>query len=658
MKFDKDTLIKQRFWVLLALALPLAIVCVFVMLTVVRAEISGHQKKLNEAWKKLANASGDFRNEEWIKKIAAIQAEKKVNEKKVWGAAYDAQTPYFTWPIDFEKKYHFQDGSFIRDIKVYRKNKPPAGKNDASHFYGKIKSADRETLVVVGEKGEEKTFKQTTLVTYKVVLDDNAKDEKNFTDIKEGDFAAITYEIGKYFSDPLTEREQDFYAKTYHSQIASILAQVNPLNEKGGGVVQLANWPFNPDAFDDPDALPQNWKFFRYVAREWDVKKDISDEAWIAQEDLWIQRELYRMIRDANNYVSVFKGAGGDDNGKGKVFAFTNPYWKLELTLSGPTKLEYKITNLLSRRQRLDINFFVRLNKSSEEEPEVLHVGGHPPLNPRESHQGFKKLVGQPPTGIYAVEQDINWETAAVKRIDEVHIGSAGSHSHRTFPSGVKALKEKPVDKGKMKDMPKDFKGKMPEKFPGKGAGKDPAKALTHGLFAERYMDVTPQARRLPVAVVLIVDQDHVDRVLFAFQNSPLRFLTTQVLMNRFPGSMRPGGGKEPDRFRPKEFPKIFPKEPFPREPFPKGPFPKGPFPGGPSGPGGGPFPGGPFPGGPFPKGPFPKGPFPVGKDFRPPNQPSSQSGAGGDSQEVNMELVIYGIVTLYERYPPRLTKR
>jgi hypothetical protein len=61
-----------------------------------------------------------------------------------------------------------------------------------------------------------------------------------------------------------------------------------------------------------------------------------------------------------------------------------------------------------------------------------------------------------------------------------------------------------------------------------------------HKLVSDRYFDVTPQARRVPVAVVLIVDPAHVTRVETAFANSPLRFLINQVLINRYPRSVRP----------------------------------------------------------------------------------------------------------------------
>jgi hypothetical protein len=130
---------------------------------------------------------------------------------------------------------------------------------------------------------------------------------------------------------------------------------------------------------------------------------------------------------------------------------------------------------------------------------------------------------------------------------------------------------------------------------------------LANNLWKDRYIEVTKQARRLPIAVVLIVDQDHVDRVLNAFNNTPLRFLTTQVLLNHYPRSVRP----------------TFLA----------------------SAPGAGPgFPG---PGFPMPGPGYPSpGNFPGG--------PAGQEGSA--DMEANIELVIYGVVTLYERFPPRPT--
>jgi hypothetical protein len=210
------------------------------------------------------------------------------------------------------------------------------------------------------------------------------------------------------------------------------------------------------------------------------------------------------------------------------------------------------------------------------------------------------------------VEQKLTWDLAAVKRIDDIVIGSDGAgaiaHSHRTYPLGLRPYREEKVVKKEGEDP-----AKGPNPF---GA---PKIAIEKG-GKDRYLEVSEQVRRLPVAVSLIVDQQHVDRVQASFANSHFRFLTTQVLLNRYPYSVSPqlnkvDAGKGPA--------------------LPMGGFPMGVRPV-----------------------PVPVPMFPMGGMA--PVSPMAPADAGGggsrtsDDLETNMELVIYGIITLYERYPPR----
>jgi hypothetical protein len=112
----------------------------------------------------------------------------------------------------------------------------------------------------------------------------------------------------------------------------------------------------------------------------------------------------------------------------------------------------------------------------------------------------------------------------------------------------------------------------------------------------ERYLDKTDQVRKLPICLVLIVDPDHKTKVEVALAESPLRFLITQVLWQRYTGSLRPpdtGNGTSTS-------PKI-------KDLLPPGP-----------------------------------GTIPDGSSGTP-------SGGAGEERE-NMELAIYGVVTIYDR--------
>jgi hypothetical protein len=54
----------------------------------------------------------------------------------------------------------------------------------------------------------------------------------------------------------------------------------------------------------------------------------------------------------------------------------------------------------------------------------------------------------------------------------------------------------------------------------------------------KRYLDASAQVRRMPVGIVVVVDQTYLQDVLLAFANSPLRFQITQVAWNRYRGSL------------------------------------------------------------------------------------------------------------------------
>src|SRR5262249_112548 len=289
--------------------------------------------------------------------------------------------------------------------------------------------------------------------------------------------------------------------------------------------------------------------------------------AWIAQENIWIQREIYQIIKRSNDDISKFHG--GEEKGTKGKYHFRNPAFALELSLAEDKNLSFKITNLLQRTQKLDLNFRVKMSKAGD--AAIIPISGLP-LPPGKSHVQTIKYDAKesPRTGVYAVEQMLTWETAAVKRIDHISIGSIApddiSHSQRTFPDVLRPFDEK--------DLPKEEKkeGKEGEPPPGAkllargeggasggGAGGGANKTLLrHGLWTDRYIEVSEQSRRIPVAVALIVDQDHVDRVLTHFNNSKLRFLELQVLLNHYTGSLAPPatteqkekGGEGPPGFR------------------------------------------------------------------------------------------------------------
>jgi hypothetical protein len=417
-----------------------------------------------------------------------------------------------------------------------------------------------------------------------------------------------------------------------------------------------------------------------------------------------VQRELFRLVRKANSYVADFRPPKDTEKKlfpeaakSDKVKRFVNPSWALELELQPGNKLRVWLRNRLDRPQATYTRFEVQFIPDGPFEviPRLDSDALLPLGTDRDTHQQVVDLKGLKTQGVFAAKQVLTWETAAIKRIDAVSIGGgAEAHSHRTSHKELKPLRPKP----KVEEPKEEPGGPGPEKggsaggFPGAGAkrpsgggfpGKEigigpdggPAgpgggmevnvEASPNGLVLNRYHEITPQARRIPVAISMIVDQAHLGRVQTAFADSSLRFITTQVILTRYPHTVRPAeAGGQPDEGGEGGVPG--PGEPgfsgrpkfgsgmyggmYPSSGYGSGSgrmgIPKMPYGGSKSG-----FP--PMPGGTG---------IGLGPDGGPPSPYGGYSGQdsgitaglGSDDEESNVEVVIYGFVTLYERYPPR----
>ncbi len=611
-KFNKDAMLKHRFWVIASLTILLTLGGLFYLALYGSEDANKKRSKYKTDLGQLKNAKGQSSSQ--VIEFYGKEVDKaKSNESTVWKDAYKAQDTLFIWPAEMEKKFEFLNGRFVTEIRISKladeRDWPP---DSEFLMHGKLAVLENEWLEIKNRKGE--TVRMFRTPNPKITLADENKaiDWGNELINHNKQLFAVSYQSGRYFGDSLTDTERREFRLNYKAQVNEILKSVDPVDEKGNGVVQLRNWLYRPDK------LPEDKeRFIRFVTKDWNPRDDYSKEAWIAQENIWIQREIYRLIRAANDDISKFTMTS--DAKKGSPYTFKNSYFEITLTLHGDkdnNKVTFKISNLLTRRQKLDLNFRVRMNMQGTD-PEPVRISGLP-LMPKgeknDSHSQeipYVKETELQRTGVYSVEQILTWETAAIKRIDHISIGSNEgvdiSHSHRTYTLGLRPFDEK--------DKPKEEAGgKGPAAVgapppvggvPGAGGGAGGNKTvLAHDLWTDRYTDVTEQSRRIPVAISLIVDQDHVNRVLTQFNNSKLRFVHSQVLLNHFAGSLQPALLAER------------------KEAGAVGVAPMG-------------------------IGPMGVGPMGVGPMGNVP-------GGGAGENETNIELVIYGVMTLYQRYPPR----
>jgi len=640
MKFDKDTLIKQRFWLLLAATVPLILVAVFLLITSVSASIEAKKKEVEAA---KSSSAGEVVGHAHIAVLKDAAGEHKQLESTVHKQAYEIQGHLMTFPKAVEDRFNFSNGLFATEIKIiapWDDKNPESWPADGENlFHGIVKTrGGDESVTVEGKDGKQHVFYRTPILKVEKSAEKKEGDpEPDFPLIgTPGNFhLAITYYKSKYFYDPLTTNEEFEYARSYDSQLHPILQIVDPVNEQGEGVVQLKGWLYNRN-----QPPPPNAPFLRFVGKPWKRDATIYKEVWLAQEDLWIQREMYRIIREANDMVARCTGRGGED--KAATYTFKNPNYEFKMKFDGEDKLVVIAKNNQPRRQKLDVWLRIRFNKSDNPQISTEKViVADEPLDPPGGKEDQRTVVvnldrsGIQRTGIYSVEQVLTWETAPVKRLDEIAIGTGlqggMAHSHRTIAVGSKPYRPEDAKKEAVAadgadpmggNLPAPMMMPMGGGFGGDQFGNQQANVGVNGVLFDRYIEVTEQSRRVPVGVALIVDQDHIDRVLTAFNNSKMRFLTTQVLINRYPNSVRPqlfGQKAGIDGDSPGGAPPMLPFMPMG---------------------GGGLFPMG---GG--------IGEFPMG-GFGMPG--AGMTGSSGEELENNVELVIYGIATLYERYPKR----
>jgi hypothetical protein len=335
-----------------------------------------------------------------------------------------------------------------------------------------------------------------------------------------------------------------------------------------------------------------NWRrVLRYVSN-WTEKYPTSDQVWLALEDLWVQRGLLLPVKEVNAAAARFELVKEDGPDGKKVEPpplkrkFENRIWELELEVptSGPhanKAILATLTNKTNRIQLLGTNNAMRLNI-------WLSEGAPGPMRyviQKDFAKAKEKIKIETPLptlhmipgdtevqAITRVEQVLDERTVPVRQVLNIELGYKDARHHQATLVKPDWWKEPEVvapadgmsgEPGGMPGgmLPGGEAGGMPGGMPGGlgggrfgammpgGGGVQAAKAGPPTAVLDynrnRYVIVTDQVRRMPVAVVLLVDQMFVQDALVAYANSPLRFQITQYHWKRFRGSLSSatGGG-------------------------------------------------------------------------------------------------------------------
>ena len=95
MKFDKETLTKQRFWVLLVAFRPLVLFAILFLWTYVDLSIAETQKAI-ETKKRELGAKGNLKGDQDIKNLAVVSNELEARKNALWKESWAVQKDLYT----------------------------------------------------------------------------------------------------------------------------------------------------------------------------------------------------------------------------------------------------------------------------------------------------------------------------------------------------------------------------------------------------------------------------------------------------------------------------------------------------------------------------------------------------------------------------------
>jgi hypothetical protein len=472
------------------------------------------------------------------------------------------------------------------------------------------------------------------------------------------------------FGDDIDDRSRNNYAEVAYEPSYQLISQIVAPTEYVGG-----------------------WQAVLHPVRWFNGVLPTKDEVWLSLEDLCVRREVLTILHEGNETSARMKQV---ENAKdlpqspmGEKFArrWANALYQIDLVLTDSGRGTYtfsgKIKNVSGRRQRIyELFLNVLLNKplnvESVEQPVLVRF----PISDIAAGQTidlppFKTTLNLRPEEMYSVKLFHTIKTVPIKQIEAIELGINAGHrmADKTLqrPAFIKQ-EEQPASGGPMgpgmggggpgEVGAAGAGGKVPMFGGAGGANANGDERTATGILKNRYITVTPQVRRMPVAIWLTVDQAYIPDILAAFSNfGTMRFQITHYHWKRHHGPLAgakeqtddEGGGNAGERDQPKGGAPMGPNaagEGGGRPPVGMGGF----GPGGPGGMGaGGPGAGAPAPGG---AGMGPGGIGPMGPGMGPGRfgpggfQPGqiNQRLSGEQPSESLVELTIYGVANLYER--------
>jgi hypothetical protein len=351
----------------------------------------------------------------------------------------------------------------------------------------------------------------------------------------------------KYFGDEIERNDRDTFIKddVYLSEYEQIAAAVRPTELVGGvrAILQPVTW--------DISFFPS------------------SEELWLALEDYCVRREILNIVSEANMMTARFKEVpfGKEEKIESKPGEFTKRFesrlWRIDLTLSRSNRdyvFRGKLTNVSGKRQvvgQMDLKVIVEKERATPVTLPILveAVSAGETVTLKET----KVAINVAPEGLFGVQQVLTTRTVPVKKVLVLQLGTNAGHRMANLSMKPHKMSGPPPEAantgagnsgggmggnaGGIPMMPPGTEGSSKDGMGMSGQGRESGNLTPNHIPRNRYIDVTDQVRRMPVAILLRVDPNHIQDVLVAFSNSKLRFQNTQLHWQRFQGQADSGGG-------------------------------------------------------------------------------------------------------------------
>ncbi|MGL4421164.1 MAG: hypothetical protein ACRCZF_10905, partial [Gemmataceae bacterium] len=400
----------------------------------------------------------------------------------------------------------------------------------------------------------------------KGVIDDLAA-QKEVLAAKKGEHWKANWDYQKKFFDwPKAPAGQfnKYFALKFGDQLKETSNEFEVFTRPS--VYQAAYEEF-PDKIA-PTSYAGGWQNVLRWVNPWGQVTPRSEQIWLALEDLWLQRAMVDPIRIVNENVARFTEVKAESPSKFQK-KFRSRVWEVTMTLEEKNNqriLKGKLKNRTPQLQLLGMGNTMRLNVWVDDTPEAqpipFTIEGEfipgeleveIPFNP--THQ---ILPGITPKEIVKIEQVLDIRTVPIRRLDRLVLGYR-SAKHATQEMKGPSFWTEPdpmaAPAGGNPNAPETGgsggqRGSTPmgdpRGGPGGGAGAaaagpgvqtGPPGAVLDGN-RKRYLELTEQVRRMPVGIVVVVDQSYVPDVLVAYANSSFRFQVVQHHFRRFRGSL------------------------------------------------------------------------------------------------------------------------